>query len=351
MASPPAQYRVARQCESVPRCFTKIGQAVDAAERDSTGRWIDIHVAAGDYPEKITIHRSKTRIRGAGANRTRLHFDAVAQDARHYHRDRWGTPGSATLTINANQVELTGITVENGFDFLANDARADSDPGKVANAQGVALLLDVASDRVLLDHVSLVGYQDTLFANGRRALVRDSTVSGTIDFIFGNGMLWIEDSELRSRRRTAPFAPGELQSYVAAPSTPRSQSIGIVMVRARLTREPGVPDGSVALARPWHPTTTFPDGRYADPDAVGQAIFIDCFMDRHVSPQHWTSMAGTARDGRKSALFRPQDARFFEAGSHGPGATRLDIGMTWKPALGVGTLRNSFLGDWRPRVR
>ena len=70
-----------------------------------------------------------------------------------------------------------------------------------------------------------------------------------------------------------------MQSIVAAPSTPLAQAIGIVVYRSRLTREPGVPDGTVALGRPWHPTRNFPDGRYADPGAVGQASYIDCYMD------------------------------------------------------------------------
>ncbi len=347
IATPSQKLHVMQKCGRQPRCFDRIALALEAADKDRSDRQIDIHVAAGNYREKVTIRRPQTRIIGAGAARTRLHYDSVAQNARNYHRDGWGTPGSATLTINADQIEVSGITVENDFDYLSNDARDADDPNKIANAQAVALLLDVASDHVLLDHVALVGYQDTLFANGNRALIRHSLVSGNIDFIFGNGMLWIENSELRSRRRAATFAPGELQSYIAAPSTPKTQSIGIVIVDSRLTREPGVPDGSVALARPWHPTTTFPDGRYADPDAIGHTLFADCFMDRHISAQHWTSMAGTARDGSKTAIFQPQDARFFEVGSYGPGAKRRDVGMTWTPSADVRTLREAFFRDWQ----
>lgn len=328
--APPAEYVVQPSCGATALpCYTAIQPALDAAARDVSGQWITIRIAPGDYAEKPVVARDRLRLVGSGAARTRLHFGAVAQTAGVYHRAGWGTPGSATLTINAKDVIVSGLTVENTYDYLAND-RLEGE-ARIRNPQALALLLDIASDRVRLDRVALLGYQDTLFANGGRALVQRSLIAGNIDFIFGNGQLLIEDSEIRSRRRAAPYVPGEFQSFIAAPSTPSSQEHGIVIYRSRLTREDGVPDGAVALARPWHPTTKFADGRYADPEAIGQVSFIDCFMDRHIHPEHWTTMNGTARDGTPTQVFRPQDSRFWEAGSRGPGAKARDIGMIWKP--------------------
>ena len=103
---------------------------------------------------------------------------------------------------------------------------------------------------------------------------------------------------------------------------------------------------SVALARPWHPTTNFPDGRYADPNAVGMAVFFDCFMDAHIHPDHWATMAGTARDGTKTLIFRPQDSRFYAAGSTGPGAKSHDIGVRWTPPITVEAMRSQIAGTW-----
>jgi len=327
-------------------CHTSIAAALAAAEQDRTGRWITIRIAPGDYREKPVVTRDRIRLIGSGAGKTHLHFDAVAQTAKAYHRAGWGTPGSATLTIDAKDVVVTGLSVENRYDYLANDALADGDPAKIGNPQAVALLLDIHSDRVLLEHVDLLGYQDTLFANGGRALIRASLIAGNVDFIFGNGQLLIEDSEIQSRRRSAPYQAGEFQSFIAAPSTQASQEHGIVFYRSRLTREDGVPDGAVALARPWHPTTTFADGRYADPRAVGQVTFIDCFMDRHIHPDHWTSMHGTSRVGTMTDIFRPQDSRFTETGSHGPGAVARDIGMSWKGQHDIRMIRQDFLQGW-----
>ena len=80
-----------------------------------------------------------------------------------------------------------------------------------------------------------------------------------------------------------------------------------------------MPNRSVTLARPWHPTN-FTDGRYAYPNAVGQVPSIDFFIDAHIDEQHYSTMCGTARDGRKPAILKPQDSRFQESGSVGPGA-------------------------------
>lgn len=342
--------RVAPDCARAARCFTTIGAALTEANRAPAAEWATIRVAPGAYREKVTITRPRLTLIGSGAGSTRLHFDAVAQTAGVYHRNRWGTPGSATLTINATDVVVSGLTVENDYDYLANDRLPDGDPTKIGNPQAVALLADIDSDRVSIRDSAILGYQDTLFANGARLHVIHSLIAGNIDFIFGNGIILIERSEIRSRVRAADM-PGEpFQSFIAAPSTLLDQPVGIVIYRSRLTREAGVPDASVALARPWHPTTRFTDGRYANPRAVGQVSFIDCFMDAHIAPAHWASMNGTARDGTMTDVFHPQDSRFYEQGSVGPGARRTDIGM---PSSGLGdiaAIKTIVFKDWRVKA-
>ncbi len=341
----PDRYRVRTDCGAMRDCFTRIQAALDAADRDAAQRWITVDIGPGTFREKLVLRRNRVRLVGRGAARTRLWFDAVAEHAGRYDRAHWGTAGSATLTIDADEVAVTGVKIENAYDYLANDALPSGDPRKIANSQGVAVMLDTRSDRVAFDRVAILGYQDTLFTRGRRAVVRDSLIAGNIDFIFGSGMLLIERSEIRSRRRAAPTAPGDFASFITAPSTQLSQPIGIVVHRSRLTREPGVADASVALGRPWHPTTSFPDGRYADPQAVGQAAFVDCQMDAHIYPDHWTGMAGTARDGTKTRIFLPAESRFTETGSRGPGARRNSV-------AGIGTVydieavRRTIFAGW-----
>ncbi|WP_242007902.1 pectinesterase family protein [Sphingomonas ginsenosidivorax] len=341
-------YRVRTACGAMLGCFTGIQAALDAADRDTSGRWITVDIGAGAFREKVVLRRSRVRLVGSGAARTRLSFDAVAEHAGRYDRAHWGTAGSATLTIDADEVAVTGITIENAFDYLANDALPAGDPRKIGNSQGVAVMLDVHSDRVALDRVAILGYQDTLFTRGKRAVIRGSVIAGNIDFIFGNGTLLIEDSEVRTRRRAVPTPPDGFASFITAPSTQLSQPIGIVVYRSRLTREPGVEDASVALGRPWHPTTTFADGRYADPQAVGQAAFVDCTMDVHIHPDRWTGMAGTARDGTKSRIFLPAESRFAETGSRGPGARR-NRAAEGNTEYDIAHTRKLIFAGWSPK--
>src|SRR5690606_19775091 len=303
-----------------PGTFATIQAALDAAPANEAVRY-RILVKAGRYKEKLNVTRANTEILGEGAASTIIYFDAYAGQARHYRADSWGTPGSATVSIDAVDVHIANLTIENTFDFLTNDGRkTHNDPAAVSDSQAVALLLDTNSDRVSFSRVTLNGYQDTLFVHGKRAYFYQSTISGNVDFIFGQGNAVFEQSTIITRPRNSKFAEGEIQSYITAPSTNIAQEYGLTFLDCLLMREHGVPDQSVTLGRPWHPTTTFPDGRYADPDAIGKAVFIRTYMDAHISAQGWSSMGGTARDGTKRRIFTPEESRFFEYQSTGPGA-------------------------------
>lgn len=303
-----------------PNAFNTIQAALDAAPADETVRY-RILVKAGSYKEKINITRANTELRGEGAASTLIHFDAYAAIAGHYREDGWGTPGSATLTVNAVDVHIAELTIDNTFDYLTNDAKkASDDPTAISDSQAVAVLLDTLSDKVSFSRVTLNGYQDTLFVHGYRAYFYQSRISGNVDFIFGQGTAVFEQSTIVTRPRNREFAEGEIQSFITAPSTNIGREYGLTFIDCLLMREEGVPDQSITLGRPWHPTTTFPDGRYADPDAIGKAVFIRTYMDAHIHAQGWSSMPGTARDGTKTRIFTPEESRFFEYQSSGPGA-------------------------------
>jgi pectinesterase len=200
MSSRP-EYIVSKNCQSRSNCFSSFQGAIDEASARPPETWVHVHVEEGDYYEKVRVDREKILLTGSGAERTRLHFDAVASTAGAYHRNNWGTPGSATLTINADEVTVAGLKVENTFDYLTNDRLDDQDPDKNTNPQAAAVLLDIASDRVLMQQVELIGYQDTLFLNGGRLYFDEGFISGNVDFIFGNGIGLFEDSTIETRMR------------------------------------------------------------------------------------------------------------------------------------------------------
>ena len=329
------------------KVFASIQAALEAAPADTSKRY-RIYIQPGRYYEKLNIVRANMEIVGADAAKTIIYFDAYAANSRHYRSDAWGTPGSATVSINSSDISLVNLTIENSFDYLANDAKAEGDPTKASDSQAVALLLDTSSDKVSLRHVTLNGYQDTLFVHGKRAYFYQSTVSGNIDFIFGQGNAVFDQSTIISRPRGSNIGAGEIHSFITAPSTNIGRDYGLTFIDCQLLREPGVPDQSITLGRPWHPTTNFADGRYADPNAIGKAVFIRTFMDSHINPQGWSSMPGTARDGTKSRIFTPQESRFFEYLSYGPGAAINSSRPQLTEAQAASYSLSQILGDWQP---
>lgn len=331
-----------------PGAFASIQAALDAAPADENLRY-HIFISAGHYEEKLTIHRRNMEIRGAGAEATFIRFNSHAGNSKSYRADGWGTPGSAVVAIDAEAILLADLTIENTFDFLANDAkRLRKHPDAVAESQAVALLLDSRSDRISVQRVNLKGYQDTLFVHGNRAWFYQSNISGNVDFIFGQGNVLFEESTLISRPRNSHFTPGQIQGFITAPSTNIDREYGLTFIDCKLLREEGVPDHSVTLGRPWHPTTTFTDGRYADPDAIGKAVFIRTWMDRHISPQGWSSMTGTARDGSKTRVFTPEESRFFEYHSSGPGAAVNEHRRQLKESDLARYTRHFIFSGWNP---
>ena len=266
-----------------------------------------VFIRNGRYREKITIDRPRTTLVGESRDSTVLTYDAYAGQPAP-EGGRYGTRGSFTLRIVAPDFRAENLTIENAFDYNANARKPDADPGKIHDAQAVALMLDMSSDRASFVNVRVSGYQDTLFPNAGRAYFSRCEILGNVDFIFGAGRVVFDDCDIVSRDRGSSSNNG----YVTAPSTPKSQPYGFVFVRSRLKREsPTMAPASVTLGRPWHP--------YGDPDAVGSAVFIECWMDSHIGPKGWDRMSANDSTGAR-IWYEPGTARFFEFRSKGPGA-------------------------------
>ncbi len=323
--------------------FATVQAALDAAPGDASEPY-RILIRAGDYKEKLVIDKPHLHLIGEGQDATRIHYDDYAgrDDGRG---GNVGTSGSYTIRVVATDVQFHALTVENSFDFVANDALDKDDPAVRSGSQAVALYLDEGSDRVLARDIQLLGHQDTLYVKSERAWFDKVRVAGSVDFIFGPGNALFTDSEIVTRARGREH---ETHGYLTAPSTDIDSEFGFTFINCELTREEGVPDNSTALGRPWHPTTTFADGRYADPDAIGKAVFIDCFMDAHITEQGWARMGGTAKDGEGKTWFYPEDSRFFEYGSEGPGAHEHDKRRRLSEEEVARYTLDNILGDWQP---
>jgi pectinesterase len=289
-----------------------------------------ILVEPGLYQEKLHIDRPDLVLAGAGPGAI-LSFGASAGQAGPDGKP-WGTGGSASLTIEAPGVTLSGLTIANSFDFFATPPS-----GPFGGRQAVALSLAAGADRTIVRDCRITGYQDTLYVREGRALFDRCTISGGTDFIFGGAAALFRRCKIVSR-----FIPGApVQGYVAAPSTPIRQEIGLVFDHCRLEREPGVPDGSVFLGRPWRAGGNM--------ELTGFAAFVDCWMDSHIHPEGWTAMHFRAANNGPEGWLTPEQARLYERGSRGPGAGRLSaVRRGLPPELGGITQPRRIFGDWQP---
>lgn len=283
-----------------------------APQGDSPWR---ILVTAGTWRERVTIERPGVQLIGEGRDKTIIVFNASAGDLGPDGKPI-GTFRTATVVVKAPDFTAKHITLANDFDYVGHMPKATAEERTgPSGSQAVALAVQDKADRTLLEDVSISGYQDTLFLNSGRTLLRRSAVSGNVDFIFGAGRAVFEECEILSRAR-----PGAgFNGYVVAPDTDKSQPYGFVFTRCRLTKDAGVAPHSMALGRPWRRTGSFPDGRYGDPDIWSAATYLNCWMDDHIVPEGWHSMSYGLKGGGKG-INKPEDARFFEFQSSGPGA-------------------------------
>ena len=315
--------------------YRTIGAALGAAPGDGHAAFV-IFVRDGRYREKLSIQKPNIHLIGESRDGTVLTYDVAAG---HISPGGWpyGTRGSWTLHVAAPGFRLERMTVENAFDFMGNAAKPDSDSTKLRGTQAVAVMLDEGSDRAVFRDCRLSGHQDTLFPNAGRSYFQRCEILGSVDFIFGAGRAVFDDCDIVSRDRGSVRNNG----YITAPSTRISQPYGFVFVRSRLRKEtPGMAPNSVTLGRPWHPS-----GR---PDAIGSAVFIDTWMDDHVGATGWSPMNSTDAAGRV-VEHQPQDARFFEYGSSGPGAVASPSRRVLTPEQAAEYTIARVLGGWDPR--
>jgi len=333
---------VKKSCGKASQCFETVQSAINSVPQDNAKSY-RIYITAGLYKEKITLSKNHVQLIGAGQQKTRIRYDDYAGKLDGQGK-KLGTSGSYTVLVKASDIRIENLTIENSFDFLASDALPVEDPKKISGNQAVALFIDIPSDKVLVRKVSLLSYQDTLYVNSGRSWFDEVFIAGNVDYIFGKGNAVFTQSEIKTLGRGKASQP---HGYVTAPSTQIASEFGLTFIDCRLTRDERVPDNSTPLGRPWHPTTTFEDGRYADPYAIGKSVFINTWMDAHITHDGWYSMSGTAKDGTKKT-FLPEDARFFEFNSSGPGAHKHIKRREFDAETVSFYTRQRILGDWQP---
>ena len=257
--------------------FTSIQQAVDALPVSGG----DIRIKHGTYREVVTIRKPHVHLHGddADPSSTVIVYGNGAPNSG-------GTFNTATVFVEADDVTMDGITIENDFGF----------------GKGQAVALSVTADRAVFRHMRLLGAQDTLFAASKycygdygpcaptRQYFADSYIEGNVDFIFGDSKAFFDHSELHG----LPY--GNVM-FTAQDKHSTRQPSGYVFDHCRLTADPR--PATISLGRPWRPHAT--------------VVYLNTRIDAPVIPAGWT-------EWKRFGIPSLPVAYYAEFNSSGPGA-------------------------------
>ena len=255
--------------------FTSLQAAIDALPEAGGEGTAEILIRAGEYREKVVIHRDHVRLTGEDREKTVITWNGCAKD-RYPDGTEKGTFLSATLMTTGEDIEVENLTIR-------NDAGDGRDVGQ-------AVAVYAAGDRGSWRRCSFIAHQDTLFCgpirmpntledigerSGKaerffrvedghltysRQYFEDCFIRGDVDFIFGSYRCWFERCELYMNERGG---------FYTAANTNEAQDFGFVFHRCRLTGECAPGEGF--LGRPWR--------KYA------RTVFLACEMDEHVAEE------------------------------------------------------------------
>jgi pectin methylesterase-like acyl-CoA thioesterase len=246
--------------------FCTVQGAIDFVPEGNT-KQVVIDVLPGVYTEMVYVRpdRPHITVRGAGRDRTVIQYannDRLNGDAHLLNsppdanvclrrvlptldlHNCW----RAMFGVDAPDFTIADVTLHNTTPFGGSQAEA----------------FRGNNERIALDRVNLESFQDTLRLQGK-GFVTDSYIEGDVDFIWGTGAIFVQNSEIKA-----------LHAGYYTQIRNDSATNGAVFVNDRLTRATDLADGTVYLSR--IETNRFPDS---------QVAFIDTTMDAHVRPVGW----------------------------------------------------------------
>lgn len=135
-----------------------------------------------------------------------------------------------------------------GERFLARDITFENTAG-ASKHQAVALR--VGADLSAFYKCDILAYQDSLYVHSNRQFYINCLISGTVDFIFGNAAVVLQDCDIHARRPDS----GQKNMVTAQGRTDPNQNTGIVIQKSRIgaTSDLRPVQGSFPtyLGRPW----------------------------------------------------------------------------------------------------
>nr|Q96575.1 RecName: Full=Pectinesterase 2.2; Short=PE 2.2; AltName: Full=Pectin methylesterase 2.2; Flags: Precursor [Solanum lycopersicum]AAB38792.1 pectin methylesterase [Solanum lycopersicum] len=255
--------------------YRTLAEAVAAAPDKSKTRYV-IYVKRGIYKENVEVssRKMKLMIVGDGMHATIITGNLnVVDGSTTFH--------SATLAAVGKGFILQDICIQN----------------TAGPAKHQAVALRVGADKSVINRCRIDAYQDTLYAHSQRQFYRDSYVTGTIDFIFGNAAVVFQKCKLVARK------PGKYQQNMVTaqgrtdPNQATGTSIQFCNIIASSDLEPVLKEFPTYLGRPWK--------KYS------RTVVMESYLGGLINPAGWAEWDGD---------FALKTLYYGEFMNNGPGA-------------------------------
>ncbi|KAK1390453.1 Pectinesterase [Heracleum sosnowskyi] len=236
--------------------FKTVNEAVKTIPLKNTAPFI-IQIKAGVYNEYVEIPRHVDNVVfiGDGATKTKITGNKNFIDGTNTYR-------TATVAVN-------------GDGFMAKDMGFENSAGADKHQ---AVALRVSADRCIIYRCQLDGYQDTLYVHTYRQFYRECTITGTIDFIFGDSASVFQSCTMKVRK---PLSNQGCMITAQGRKEKRGTG-GLILQNCTLTAEDDVlamnPPPKQYLGRPWK--------------EFSRTIIMQSFIDKNIDPEGWAPWAG-----------------------------------------------------------
>ncbi|KAL3647455.1 hypothetical protein CASFOL_008423 [Castilleja foliolosa] len=235
--------------------FRSVQAGVDYAvsRRVGDGRVV-VYVKKGVYEENVLIksNMSKVMLVGDGVRYTVITGNRSVSDG-------FTTYSSATVGVDGPGFIARGITFRN-----------TAGPEK-----GQAVALRSSSDLSVFYACTFEGYQDTLFVQAQRQLYKSCQIYGTVDIIFGNAAVVLQNCVIYVRK---PLH-GQANMITAQGRGDPFQNTGISIHRCQVVAAPDLKNVSGSfktyLGRPWQ--------------QYSRTVVMRSYLGDVVAPEGWSA--------------------------------------------------------------
>ncbi|KAA8533601.1 hypothetical protein F0562_030965 [Nyssa sinensis] len=256
--------------------YKTISEAIKKAPEFGTRRTI-IYVRAGRYQEdNLKVGRKKKNLMFIGDGKGKTVITGGKSVSDH------------TTTFHTASFAATG----NGF--IARDMTFENWAGP---SKHQAVALRVGADHAVVYRCNIIGYQDTLYVHSQRQFYRECDVYGTVDFVFGNAAVVLQNCNLYARK------PMSLQKNTITAQNRKdpNQNTGISIHACKILATPELEasKGSFPtyLGRPWK--------------QYSRTVYLLSNMGDHIHPRGWLEWNGN---------FALDTLYYGEYMNNGPGA-------------------------------